>query len=132
VYLLDSDSCFRLLSGRDAALARRLRSIPPTEVAVCSVVRAELQQAARRSERVEENLELLARFCAPLASLPFDDRCAEEYGVLRSQAGTVLRPVDLMTAAIARAHDAILVTPHRAAFRQLTGLRLADWPDEGG
>jgi tRNA(fMet)-specific endonuclease VapC len=127
VYLLDSDSCFRLLSGRGGALAQHLRSVPPAEVAICSVVRAELQQAARRSERVEENLELLARFFAPLASLPFDDRCAEEYGMLRAQGDTSLGSTDLMTAATARAHDAILVTPRRAAFRRLAGLRLADW-----
>ena len=88
--------------------------------------------ARRLAERVEkeENLELLARFFAPLTSLPFDDRCAEEYGALRAQADTSLRTTDLMTAATARAHDAVLVTPHRAAFRRLTGLRLADWPDE--
>lgn len=130
MYLLDSDSCLRLLNGRGAALVRQLQSVPASEVAVCSVVRAELQQAARRSERVGENLDLLARFFAPLASLPFDDRCAEEYAMLRAQADTSLGTADLMTAAIARAHDAVLVTPHRTAFRHLAGLRLADWPDE--
>ncbi|MEJ2385157.1 MAG: type II toxin-antitoxin system VapC family toxin [Xanthomonadales bacterium] len=130
MFLLDSDSCVRLLSGRGEALARHLRSVPPAEVAVCSVVRAELQQAARRSARVEENLDLLARFFAPLASLPFDDRCAEEYGMLRAQGETALRALDLMTAATARAHDATLVTPNPSAFRQLTGLRLADWTVE--
>lgn len=131
MYLLDTDSCIRLLNGRGEALARRLRSVPAAEIAVCSVVRAELQQAARRSERVEENLELLARFFAPLTSLPFDDRCAEEYGLLCAQADIDLGPCDLMTAATARAHDAVLVTPHRAAFRRLTGLRLADWSVAG-
>ena len=130
MYLLDSDSCFQLLSGRGAALARHLRSVPPAEIAVCCVVRAELQQAARRSDRVEENLALLDRFLAPLASLPFDDRCAEEYGMLCAQADSVLRPSDLMTAATARAHDAILVTPHHATLRRYTGLRLADWTGE--
>jgi tRNA(fMet)-specific endonuclease VapC len=137
VYLLDADSCIRLLSGHGPTVAQRLRHLPPAEVAVCSVVKAELQQAARRSERVEENLELLARFFAPLASLPFDDRCAEEYGALRAQADAApdaapLDTADLLTAATARANDAILVTPRRAAFRRLTGLRLADWPEAEG
>jgi len=127
VYLLDTDCCIRLLNGRGAELAERLRALPPAEVAVSSVVKAELQQAARGSERVEENLELLARFFAPLASLPFDDRCAEEYGQLRALADGALGPLDLMAAATARAHDAVLVTPRRAAFRRLPGLRLADW-----
>lgn len=127
MYLLDTDCCIRLLNGRDAALAERLRALPPAEVAVSSVVKAELQQAARGSERIEENLELLARFFAPLASLPFDDRCAEEYGQLRALADGALGPLDLMAAATARAHDAVLVTARRAAFRRLPGLRLADW-----
>ena len=130
MYLLDTESCIRLLDGSGPALARRLRSVPPAEVALCSVVRAELQRAARRSGRVTENLALLDRFSAPLASLPFDDRCAEEYGLLCAQADSEesgLGPVDLMTAATARAHDAVLVTSRPAAYRRLTGLRLADW-----
>lgn len=132
MYVLDTDSCIRLLSGRAGGFAERLRALPPAEVAVCSVVKAELQQAARRSDRVEENLELLDRFFAPLASLPFDDRCAEEYGLLRAQGETALDTIDLMTAAIARAHDAALVTPKRAVFRRLAGLRLAPWDSDDG
>jgi tRNA(fMet)-specific endonuclease VapC len=130
MYLLDAECCIRLLSGNAASVAQRLRSLSPADVALGSVVKAELQRAARCSGHVAGNLALLERFFAPLASLPFDDRCAEEYGQLCAQADALpgsLDPVDLMTAATARAHDAVLVTPKPEAFRQLTGLRLADW-----
>ncbi|MGH9381852.1 MAG: sigma-70 family RNA polymerase sigma factor [Thermoanaerobaculia bacterium] len=49
-----------------------------------SVVKVELYHGARRGSKVGENLALLRRFFQPFVSLPFDDRCAEHYGQIRS------------------------------------------------
>jgi tRNA(fMet)-specific endonuclease VapC len=43
------------------------------------VVKAELLYGARRSQRVEANLQLPKTFFAPLQSQPFDDEYAEHY-----------------------------------------------------
>ena len=110
-----------------------MRSRPPSEVALCSIVKAELLYGARHSGRVEENLELLDQFFTPLASLAFDDRCAEDYGLIRAQLavqGSLIGPNDLMIAAIARAHDATLVTHNIREFNRVAGLRLTDWEEE--
>ena len=61
---------------------------------------------------------------------PFDDRCAEEYGLIRadlSSQGKIIGPNDLLIAVIARTHDAVLVTHNTKEFSRLTGLRLEDW-----
>jgi len=59
-----------------------------------------------------------------------DDRCAEDYGVLRDEldrAGAPIGPNDLLIAATARAHNAILVTHNVREFSRVAELRIEDW-----
>jgi len=133
VYLLDTNTCIQVLNEGSINVQGQMQARPPSEIAICSVVKAELFYGARRSRRIEENLRLLEHFFAPLTSLPFDDRCAEEYGVIRAHLaaqGTPVGPHDLMIAAIARTHDAVLVTHNTREFSRITGLRLVDWEEE--
>ncbi len=79
MFLLDTNACIHLLNGTSPALASRLQSYHPSELRLCSVVKAELLYGARKSRRVAENLEALRRLFEPFVSLPFDDRCSEQY-----------------------------------------------------
>ncbi len=129
-YLLDSNTCIRYLNGQSAGVLRRLQSLPPTEVAVCSVVKAELYYGAMKSDNPDQTLAKQRLFLDAFASLPFDDRAAELYGRIRadlSRKGTPIGPYDLMIAAIALAHDAILVTHNVREFGRVEGLRFEDW-----
>lgn len=128
-YLLDTNACIGLLTGRTPAIAERLRLLPPAEVKLSAVVKAELLHGARRSGRPAENLRLLAEFFAPFESLPFDDRCAERYGVVRTELearGSPIGPNDLLIASTALAHGAVLVT-HDLEFDRVVGLLTEDW-----
>lgn len=61
---------------------------------------------------------------------PFDDACAEHYGVLRAdleRSGCPVGPNDMLIAATARAHDAVLVTANTNEFRRIVGLRVTNW-----
>lgn len=130
MYLLDTNVCIRLLNEAHSGILQQFRSRAPADIAVCSVVKAELLFGARRSTRVEANLQRLNTFFSPLNSLPFDDRCAEYYGLIRADLlaqGTPIGPNDLMIAAIARAHDAILITHNVSEFSRVIGLRMEDW-----
>jgi tRNA(fMet)-specific endonuclease VapC len=130
VFLLDTNACIRILNGSSPALVRRFRSHEPSEISLCSVVKAELLFGARKSARIAENLETLRLFFQPLPSLPFDDRAADHYGMIRTELeklGTPIGANDLMIAAIARAHDAILVTHNVREFSRVANLQLEDW-----
>jgi tRNA(fMet)-specific endonuclease VapC len=62
--------------------------------------------------------------------LPFDDRCAEIAGRIRSDLrakGTPIGGNDLLIAATALAHDAVLVTHNTRELSRVSGLRLDDW-----
>ncbi len=132
-YLLDTNTCIQLLNGSSDTVVRQFSRPPPAAIILCSVVKAELLYGAGRGTPVEDNLRLLDRFFAPLPSLPFDDRCAEEYGLILAQLSTEVAPIgpnDLMIAAIARAHDATLVTHNTRGFSRVAGLRISDREEE--
>jgi len=132
MHLLDTNTCIKLLNRKESRVSRRFAIQAPHEIALSSVVKAELLYGARHSMQVEENLSLLRSFFAPLVSLPFDDRCAEEYGQIRAdlrRQGRPIGPNDLLIAATARAFDAILVTHNTAEFGRVAGLRMEDWEE---
>lgn len=130
IYLLDTNVCIRLLNEKHPAIRQHFRAHIPADIALCSVVKAELLYGARRSQRVESNLQLLKAFFAPLMSLPFDDECAEHYGQIHADLliqGKPIGPNDNLVAAIARAHDATLITHNTGEFGRVAGLRMEDW-----
>ena len=130
MYLLDTNVCINFLNGTSTSVEQHFQDRFPSEIAVCSIVKAELLFAARNSQRVDANLQILKMFFSPLQSLPFDDRCADEYGLIRDDLtiqGLLIGPNDMLIAAIARAYDAILVTHNTREFSRINGLRLEDW-----
>jgi tRNA(fMet)-specific endonuclease VapC len=132
MFLLDTNFCIQILTSRSPHIQQRFLQHSPEEIALCSIVKAELLYGARHSQRVETNLQLLQTFFEPLQSLTFDDRCAEEAGQIRADLaaqGKPIGPNDLLIAAIARTHDAVLVTHNTKEFSRVTNLRWVDWED---
>jgi len=130
MFLLDTNVCIHLLNQRSEPVLSHFRQHSPQQICLCSIVKAELLYGARHSQKVEANLQLLKKFFAPLNSLPFDDRSAEEAGQIRADLaaqGKPIGPNDLLIAAICRAHDATLVTHNSKEFSRITNLRLVDW-----
>jgi tRNA(fMet)-specific endonuclease VapC len=133
MYLLDTNACIRLLNRSSTPLVARLKSKRPSEVRLCSIVKAELTYGARKSARPAENLSLLRSFFEPFVSLPFDDHCCGPYGTIREElerAGAPIGPYDLMIAATAIANDLVLVTHDASEFGRVVGLRWEDWEQE--
>jgi len=129
-YLLDSNTCIQLLNDRSAHVRRRFFSLPPGDLAVCSVVKAELLYGAWRSARPPANLQRLETFFEPLRSLPFDDACAETYGRLRASLamrGLSIGANDLLIAATGLTHRLIVVTHNLREFERVEGLQTEDW-----
>jgi tRNA(fMet)-specific endonuclease VapC len=130
IYLLDTNVCIHLLNDRHTYIERRMQQHNPSDIALCSVVKAELLYGARHSQRVDQNLQKLAAFFAPLQSLPFDDACAHQYGIVRAELLRQGKPIganDMLIAAIALRHDATLITNNTNEFERVPGLRIDDW-----
>jgi tRNA(fMet)-specific endonuclease VapC len=132
MYLLDINACIQFLNGTSDTLKVHFQQHAPSDIALCSIVKAELLFGARHSQRVEANLQRIHQFSTPLTSLVFDDRCAEEYAQIRadlSRQGKIIGANDMLIASIARVHDAVLVTNNTGEFSRITNLRIEDWQD---
>lgn len=129
-YLLDTNVCILYLKGRNLNLKQRLEAVPNQEIAVCSIVKAELCFGAMKSANPERNFALQQKFLAQFVSLPFDDLAATTFGVIRSQLetqGTPIGAYDLQIAAIALANNLTLITHNTREFRRVDGLQVEDW-----
>ncbi len=103
MYLIDTNVCIHFLNGSSLTIKNQFQRHSPDEIVLCSVVKAELLFGARKSQQVEANLQKLKLFFEPLVSLSFDDRCAEEAGLIRADLSTQGKPIgpnDLSIAAL--------------------------------
>lgn len=129
-YLLDTNMCIRHLNQRSLAITQRLQNTDETEIAVCSIVKAELYFGAMKSQDPSKTMTKQRTFAERFASLPFDDICAEIYARIRAdleRAGTPIGSNDLMIASIALANNLTLVTHNTREFGRITNLALEDW-----
>ena len=130
IRLLDTNACIQLWQRKNLAVRRNFVQYSPADIALCSVVKAELLFGALRSEQKERNLQLLQQLFAPLYSFDFDDNAAAHYAEIRAELtaqGNLIGANDLMITAIARANQAILITHNTAEFSRVQGLLIEDW-----
>ena len=130
MFLLDTNVFIHIANHASPEIAERFRRTPRREIALCSIVKAELFYGAFHSQRVDSNIKLLRGLFEPLMCLPFDDHCAEVAGRIRANLraqGTPIGANDLLIAATALAHDAVLATHNTREFSRVSGLRLEDW-----
>ena len=132
-FLLDTNVCIRYLNGRSPGVRAQLQARQPADVAVCSIVKAELFYGAQRSRDPQQALAVQHRFLQPYRSLPLDDAAAAIAGSLRAylaDRGAPIGPYDLLIAAIALAYDCTLVTTNVREFGRVPNLKLVDWEQE--
>jgi tRNA(fMet)-specific endonuclease VapC len=129
-YLLDSNVCIVFLNGRSDKLKQQFLAREPDEIALCSVVKAELYFGAMKSQNSAKSLLKIEAFFSELISLPFDDESARYYGEIRAGLtanGMIIGNNDMMIAAIALRNDLTLVTHNTREFSRVSGLKLDDW-----
>ena len=132
IFLLDTNACIQLWQRKHPNLLKNITRFNPTDIALCSVVKAELLFGAQRSEKKENNLKIFQRLFSSLQSFDFDDNAAENYAQIRADlttTGNLIGPNDLMIAAIARANNLTLITHNTSAFSRVQGLQIEDWEE---
>ena len=130
IFLPDTNVWIRFLNPGENLVKDRFLTADPSTIWLCAVVKAELFFGAMKSSRISENLALLDELFSDFESLSFDDDAAGKYGEIRSDLawkGTPIGPNDLMIAAIASVHEAVLVTHNTREFSRVTGLTVEDW-----
>ena len=129
-YLLDTNACIRYLNGRAPHLVQKLPTVPRQDVVVSAVTKAEMFYGAQKSQTPERSRQKQEAFFEQIESLPFDDQAADAYAVIRAtleKRGTPISHPDLQIAAIALAHNLILISHNVREFSRVDDLKLEDW-----
>lgn len=132
MFLLDTCICINFLRGAMPNVLAMLRAHEPSDIAVPTVVEAELRLGALKSARPDENGALVELFLVPFERAPFDSTAAAAYARIRAdleRKGICIHPFDLLIAATALACDATLVTGNVRKFERVEGLRIENWAE---
>ncbi len=133
-YLLDTDCCIYLMTGRDPYAPRILRSLENLDLAdhvvLSAITVSELVSGSTRGRFRRANLAVLDRFLLDFEVIPFDEAAARRAGAVRASLeakGRPIGPYDLLIAGQALSAGAVLVSHNVREFRRVTGLRVDDW-----
>src|SRR5438445_12801080 len=129
-YLLDTNAWIEVLNHPNGHLASKLARHAPRDIALCSVVLAELLVGGYKSSQPAANLALILQLTRQFACLAFEEASADPYAQTRchlEKIGQPIGPYDLQIAAIALQHGLIVVTHNVAEFSRVPGLTVEDW-----
>ena len=62
MYYLDTNTCIYFLNGKYESIKKKILSTPPNEIAIPSIVKAELLLGAYKSKKRNANLEKVEKF----------------------------------------------------------------------
>lgn len=133
-YLLDTNTCIRFINGRSPRIRAKLLTIDDTDIAISTIVQAEMYAGSAKSQTSQRSREIQEEFFRRFVTIPFDTLTARIYGDIRGHLETQGTPIggnDLLIAATAIAHDLMLVTHNTREFRRVPGLKLEDWEENG-
>lgn len=133
MYFLDTNTCIYFLKNTYPSLSERWLSIPPKNIKIPSIVKAELLFGAYKSVHKEAVLEKLAVLLSPFEIIPFTDEMTLTYAEICShleRKGQIIGPNDLLIASIVKYNQGILVTHNIREFSRVKDLKLESWGRE--
>ena len=128
--ILDTNICVRFLRGDEAVVRRLLDADENDDLRIPAMVEGELFYGVEKSERRDENREKVKALLAFLPVCHADDETMEKFGELKAKAEAAGRRVDdadVIIAATAMRHGALLATGNTRHFSRFDGLEIEDW-----
>lgn len=130
MYLLDTNICIYIIKKKPPEVLKKLKSIPLDKIFISSITAAELEFGVMKSEYPEKNKIALIEFLSIFNIIPFDDRDAAEFGIIKatlSRKGTLIGPMDLLIASQAKSRNLILVSNNEKEFRRIPDIKIVNW-----
>ena len=126
--LLDTNIVIAFFNGNKSVLREMREQIDSIALSVLAI--AELDYGAKASQRAKENLDKLYRLINIVQIISFDIECAKAFGSIKSKLRAIGKPtgeVDVLIAATAIVHKAMLVTASKKHFENIEGLKIETW-----
>ncbi len=128
MFFLDTNICVAFLNGISSVRQRLLDN--EGQLAVSTIVAAELHYGFKASARAKSNMPRLEAFLSSVHLFDFDMESARVYGEIQTQLRRMGQPtpaVDAMIGAVALSRAGTLVTHDKRAFSRIPGLKIEDW-----
>lgn len=129
-YFLDANICIYALKDKYPRIKEKIAALKPSDIAIPSIVKAELYYGAFKSQNKSKTLRILERFLGPYEIIPFGDNEIKSNAEIRSKLGkdgVIIGPNDLIIASTAISNGAILVTHNTKEFQRVENLSIEDW-----
>jgi tRNA(fMet)-specific endonuclease VapC len=128
--MLDTNICIYVIKNHPPEIRRRLEALPPQNIAISSIVAAELWFGVMKSHQRQNNRLALRDFLGLVEVHDWPTVAARVYGELRARLeakGRLIGNMDMLIAAHALYEHATLVTRNRREFARVEGLRIETW-----
>ena len=129
-YLLDTNICIYIIKKQPLQVIQKLQSLDISEVGISSITLSELEYGISKSSSPDKNKIALTKFLAPIQILPFDDKAAQSYGIIRAdleKEGKPIGPLDTFIAAHAYSLPCTLITNNLKEFARVNELKVENW-----
>jgi tRNA(fMet)-specific endonuclease VapC len=130
--MLDTNICIHAIKRNAPEVVRRLERTGPEDVAISSVVAAELWTGVMKSRERGRNEQALREFLAFVDVRDFPAEAARAYGEIRAELeakGRSIGATDLLIAAHAVHERATLVTRNSDEFKRVDQLKVESWKE---
>lgn len=127
MYVFDTNILIEFLRGRLPLGLELIKNTDSRLIKVPAIVKAELLLGAMKSRNPERSGKAVEELLVNFEILPFDERAASAYAEIRAElelAGKKIESNDIMIAATALSHDAILATNDLNDFGRIPKLRI--------
>jgi len=129
-YMLDTNICIYIIKEKPEKVINKFHTLDVGDVCISSITLAELEYGVEKSQYTERNRLALAGFLSSIEVLPFSDKVASEYGIIRAELerqGNIIGAYDLMIGAHALSENITLVTNNMKEFQRINKLSLENW-----
>lgn len=127
---LDTNICIYHLNDSAPSVSDRLEQMSLQNIKIPSIAAAELLYGAEKSNRREQNLKRCKEFLSIYEIIPFDEKAAEHYAIIRAKLerkGIIIGGNDIIIAAIVLANNGVIISHNTAEFSRVDGLAVEDW-----
>jgi len=128
--MLDTNICIGLIKQRPEKISARLSDLDVDDVAISSIVAAELWYGVALSQKKKQNEAALGDFLDLVKILDWPSGACPVYGRIRAhlkKKGSPIGAMDLLIASHAAFLKAVLVTENTREFDRVPGLKVENW-----
>ena len=132
MYFIDTNVIIDAIRGTSPSITAHFKECDASDIALFTIVVAELEYGARHSDNYEKRKNQYLEFIAPYSLIPFTEYEAVIYGKIRQQLaadGKIIGSNDMLIAAVAMSYAATIVTHNTDEFSRVNGLNIEDWRD---